>query len=399
MKSADDSFDRQRLMLLCLASFASIVSMRMCDPLLQAFVAAFSVSTGEAARTVSWFALAYGSMQLLFGPLGDRYGKFRVISIAVLACTLGNILASLSGSWSMLLAARTISGAAAAGIIPLTLAWVGDSVSYERRQEVLGQVMFATVLGIALGQWFAGSVAEWLGWRWVFVTTTAAFFTLGLWMIYSPKKQPDPDLTPSGQGFVSGMGHVLSIPWARWILALTALEGATAFAILTFIPSLMFERFGLSLQHAAGVAALFAGGGLIYGYQARRMVAVLGESGLASLGALMTAGFLVAMTIAPSWHFAAPACLLAGLGFTMLHATLQTHATQMAPSVRGTATAIFGACIFLGQSLGVVVIAEVWEQINYQLIFATCSALISMLGLAFALSIRKRNRDAPVIEA
>ncbi len=133
----NDSFDRQRLVLLCAASFFSIVSMRMCDPMLPAFVDVFSVSTGEAARTVSFFALAYGSMQLLFGPLGDRYGKFRVISCAVLACTIGNLLAALSGDWSILLAARAISGATAAGIIPLTLAWVGDSVSYERRQEVL----------------------------------------------------------------------------------------------------------------------------------------------------------------------------------------------------------------------------------------------------------------------
>lgn len=389
MDTSNTGFDRQRLMLLCLASFASIVSMRMCDPMLQAFVSAFSVSTGEAAQTVSLFALAYGSMQLLFGPLGDRFGKFRVISVAVLACTLGNLLASLSGNWELLLLARTLSGATAAGIIPLTLAWVGDTVGYERRQEVLGQVMFATVLGIALGQWFAGSVAGALGWRWTFAATTIAFLLLGSWMLRSTRKKAIPDPPATGPGFVRGMGHVLSIPWARWILGITALEGATAFAILTFVPSLLFDRFGLSLQHAAGVSALFAGGGLIYGYQARRMVAALGEKGLALWGGLMTAGFLVALTISPSWHFAAPACLFAGLGFTMLHATLQTHATQMAPTVRGTAAALFGACIFLGQSIGVVVIAGTWETASYQVIFGVCASIIALIGIAFSLSIRQ----------
>ena len=389
MNSPDSGFDRRRLLLLCAASFFSIVSMRMCDPMLPAFVDAFSINTGEAARTVSFFALAYGSMQLLFGPLGDRYGKFRVISCAVLACTVGNLFAALSQEWSMLLAARTLAGATAAGIIPLTLAWVGDSVSYERRQEVLGQVMFATVLGISLGQWSAGAVAETLGWRWTFVATTLTFLCLGAYMLRESRHSDDSQ--PSTQGFVHGMIHVLSIPWARWILALTALEGATAFAIMTFIPSQIYERFDLSLKHAAGVSALFAGGGLIYSFQARRMVAALGETGLALGGALMTAGFLIALTWLPNWYLAMPCCLLAGLGFTMLHATLQTHATQMAPSVRGTATALFGACIFLGQSLGIVTIAALLEDLGYQWVFVLCGALIALIGGAFAFSIRKHS--------
>ena len=396
MNASGKDFDRQRLALLCLAALFSIVSMRMCDPMLQAFVRAFSVSTGEAARTVSLFAVAYGAMQLLFGPLGDRYGKFRVISVAVLACTLGNLLAALSDRWDLLLMARTVSGATAAGIIPLALAWVGDSVSYERRQEVLSYIMVATLLGIALGQWSAGTLADTVGWRWAFWMTTLGFLGLGAWMLYQSRIRTDVDRLSSRQGFLQGMKHVLGIRWARWILVLTALEGATAFAVMTFVPSLLFERYGLSLRHAAAVSALFAAGGLIYGHQARRMVAVLGETGLSLLGALLTAVCLVAMTWLPSWHLAVPACLIAGLGFTMLHATLQTHATQMAPTVRGTATALFGACIFLGQSLGVVMIARNLGTLGYPMLFAICAAIVASLGLAFAVSIRRRGEPAPV---
>jgi MFS transporter, YNFM family, putative membrane transport protein len=43
----------------------------------------------------------------------------------------------------------------------------------------------------------------------------------------------------------------------------------------------------------------------------------------------------------------------AGLGFYMMHSTLQINATQMAPAVRGTAMAVFAGCLFLGQSVGV----------------------------------------------
>ena len=44
-------------------------------------------------KTISAFALAYGVLQLFFGPLGDRYGKVRVIGCATLACTVGSVVA------------------------------------------------------------------------------------------------------------------------------------------------------------------------------------------------------------------------------------------------------------------------------------------------------------------
>ena len=42
-----------------------------------------------------------------------------------------------------------------------------------------------------------------------------------------------------------------------------------------------------------------------------------------------------------------------GLGFYMLHNTLQTNATQMTPQARGTAVAIFSSALFIGQTVGV----------------------------------------------
>ena len=50
-------------------------------------------------------------------------------------------------------------------------------------------------------------------------------------------------------------------------------------------------------------------------------------------------------------------CSAIGLGFYMLHNTLQTNATQMAPQARGTAVALFSSALYLGQSLGVALAA------------------------------------------
>ena len=75
--------------LLALAGFASAASMRVCDPLLPKLAETFQATPGDAAHAISAFAIAYGLLQLVYGPLGDRYGKRRVIALATAACTLG----------------------------------------------------------------------------------------------------------------------------------------------------------------------------------------------------------------------------------------------------------------------------------------------------------------------
>jgi len=141
------------LWLLSACCFVSMASMRVCDSLLLALQSQFGGTMQHAAEAISAFALAYGVMQLVFGPLGDRLGKVRVIAWATLACTLGNLGAALSVHMGQLVAARVLSGAAAAGIVPLTMAWIGDTVRYELRTEILACLLGATVFGMIAGQW------------------------------------------------------------------------------------------------------------------------------------------------------------------------------------------------------------------------------------------------------
>ena len=100
----------------------------------------FSVGLGQAAQVVSLFAVVYGLSQLFYGPLGDRLGKLRVISVATLGCSLGNLAALFVTSLDALVLARMAVALGAAAIIPLSLAWIGDSVEYDRLQETLARV-------------------------------------------------------------------------------------------------------------------------------------------------------------------------------------------------------------------------------------------------------------------
>ena len=71
---------------LSLAAFASAAATRLCDPMLPDLARQFGRSTAEAAHAVSGYAIAYGCFQVIFGPLGDRLGKYRLIALCALAC-------------------------------------------------------------------------------------------------------------------------------------------------------------------------------------------------------------------------------------------------------------------------------------------------------------------------
>jgi len=348
------------LWLISLAAFCSMASMRVCDPMLVALSNEFGTSVGQASRVVSAFAVAYGCLQLFYGPLGDRIGKLRVINLAVLACAVFSGLTALAADFDLLVLCRALMGASAAGIIPLCMAWLGDQVSYERRQETLARLMSATVTGMMAGQWFGGWAAQTLGWRSAFAMLSG-LFGLSCVLLYvrlAPQRRAVPRQTEGSywQQALSGLG-LLRIARVRWVLAITALEGALAFGTLAFVPSQLERHFGLSATLAGGLMALYGIGGLLYSQMARRWLGWFGERGLARLGSLLVAAGLLLLAWSHALLLAALGCLLAGLGFYMLHNTLQTQATQMAPHARGSAVTLFACMLFFGQSTGVLVAA------------------------------------------
>ena len=78
----------------------------------------------------------------------------------------------------------------------------------------------------------------------------------------------------------------------------------------------------------------------------RLLVGRFGQVGLARIGGVVIGLSYLALGLAPAWWIAPFAVIAIGLGFYMLHNTLQTNATQMSPQARGTAVAIFSSALY-----------------------------------------------------
>ena len=381
--TSSHQFEQSHLRLLGLAGFASMASMRIGDPMLVVLGQEFQVSTGEASGVVSVFAVVYGLMQLFYGPLGERFGKLRVVSLAVAACALLSAITALSVNLPMLLVMRGLMGAAAAGIIPLSMAWVGDQVPYERRQETLAKLMSATVIGMMSGLWFGGFASDMLGWRSAFVLLAVMFAWPALLLWRARQKSPAPAATqpPSLIASFRLTGQLLSTSRVRLVMSVTATEGALVFGAMAFMPTHLHQQFDLSVVAAGSVMMLYGVGGLLYSQMARRWLAWLGERGLVRTGAiLVTVGLLVLAWGSGVW-LGMLACLMTGLGFYMLHNTLQVQATQMAPAARGTAVSLFACSLFFGQSTGVLLMAQSVDMGWLAYAFTAAAVGVSGLGV------------------
>ena len=377
------AIERQHLQILGLAGFASMAAMRICDPMLVVLSDEFRVSTGDASAVVSAYAVVYGFAQLLYGPMGDRFGKLRVVSLAVLACAVFSAITAMSTTLSMLVIMRGFMGMAGAGIIPLALAWVGDQVPYDRRQETLAKLMSATVMGMMSGLWFGGFAADSLGWRQAFVVLSGLFAVAAvmLWRLLRSHPQAAGLQAPGLLSSVRNTGRLLGVPRVRWVLGVTATEGALVFGAMAFMPTHLHQHYGLSVVAAGSVMMLYGAGGLLYSQLARRWLAWLGERGLVRTGAgLVVSGFLLLAWGSAAW-MGMLACALTGLGFYMMHNTLQVQATQMAPAARGTAVTLFASSLFFGQSTGVLLMAQSVDMGWLAYAFSAAAVGVMALGV------------------
>jgi len=374
---------RRDVFLLSLAAFTSSASLRATDPLLPLIAEDYAVSTGAAAAAVTSFALAYGLLQIVCGPLGDRYGRYRTIAAAASVSALGSLACAAAPDLRSLVLARFVSGATIGAFIPLSLAWIGDTFPYAQRQGVLARFLIGQMVGIGFGAAAAGWLAERYGWRAIFVLLAAALLLIAVLLALEARRQPRPAARAGIAQSFARMPRLLAERAVRGLLVIGFSEGLLIFGALAFVALHFQRRFGVGPGAAGTLVAVYALGGLAYAAVAPRALRRFGEIGLATLGGgALTAGY--ALLAASPWVTLAALGLGAiGGGFYMFHTTLQTRLTQVAPSARGSTVALFATFLFMGQASGIWLASQLADAVGIAPVFGASAIGLAVLTLAF----------------
>lgn len=379
---------------LSLAALASAAAGRAADPLLPLFAETFGTSAGGASAVMTAFVTGYGVLQLVNGPIGDRVGKYRMVFWVTAVSAAAHFACALAPSLPLLIAGRFVTGALVGAIVPLAMAWIGDTVSYERRQPVLARFLMGHMVGIAASATAAGWLGERYGWQAVLALLGA--LNLGVAVLLGYELRVNPMAAQAGDarqslaaGFVR-MAALVKRPWVRVVISTVFIEGALVYGPFAFVAYDAHRRFGLSLGASGAMVAAFAAAGLLYAAVAGRVVARLGERGMVLAGGLALGAGYLGLALSPSAAFAVPCIGAIGIGLYLLHNTLQVHATQMAPETRGAAVALFAFCLFTGQSVGVWLASQAIDTAGAQPAFLVAAAGLPLLALEFRRRLTKR---------
>jgi len=381
---------------LSLAAFASAAALRATDPLLPLLAEAFGTTAGGASAVITAFAIGYGLLQVVMGPIGDRIGKYRMVFWITAISSVGNLACAFAPSLPLLVAGRFLTGATVGAIVPLSIAWIGDAVAQEQRQRVLARFLIGHMFGIALSAVAAGWLAEHYGWPVVFFALAGLYVVIAalLWaeLHSNPATAQAAEREPLAAAY-RRMAALTRRPWVRVMLATVFFEGALLYGAFAFAAFHAYTRFGVSLGASGSLLVAFAVGGLIFSGIAVRLLPRIGQGGMVLAGGMcMSAGFL-GLAFAPGFAFAVPCVVLLGVGLYMMHNTLQMLATQMAPEARGGALALFATCLFTGQSTGVWLASHAVDAFGTVPAFVVAAAGLPLLALEFRRRLSLR-RDA-----
>lgn len=370
--------------LLATAAFLSSAGARIVDPLLHVIATDFGTTVSGVSVVVAGFTLPYGLAQILLGPLGDRLGKLRVMLGALVGYALFSAACATASSLPMLVVLRAAAGATSAGLIPVAMAYIGDMVPYEQRQVTLSRFLTGTVLAQALAGPVGGVFGSYLGWRGVFVLIGVAAGVAAAVLALRIRRLPD---RQAGAATSFNPRNYLILArnrFARLLLLGAMADGMLFVGSFPFLAPYLHERFGLPYAQVGLLLAFFGLGAFAYTRLARVLLRTLGEGGMQLLGGVLMAAAVALAVLTPAWPVFILVQTMLGLGFFTLHGVLQARATELLPKARATAVATFAFMLFLGQSLGALLIGLGIARLGYQGAFLLDAAGILLLAVALS---------------
>lgn len=315
-------------------------------PSLPSLAAQFHADYSVVAIAVSGYLALTGALQLVLGPMSDRYGRRPVLlgtGVVFLLATAGCMVAPTLG---VFLFCRMAQSAVASGLV-LSRAIVRDMVPAHQAASLLGYVTMGMSLVPMVAPMIGGALDEAFGWRSVFLFTLVAgavIFALVWADLGETNAAPTTSLAQQFREYPALLG---SLPF--WGYALTAAFGTGVFyAFLGGGPWVAREVLDMSPTDLGLHFGFPAFGYLIGNFLSGRYAGRVGLGGMMLAGGIVTtAGVVMAIalfllgTVGPLSFFTAMA--LTGLGNGLMLPSANAGVVSVRPDLAGSASGLAGA--------------------------------------------------------
>jgi MFS transporter, DHA2 family, methylenomycin A resistance protein len=229
---------------------------------------------------VDAYALAFASLLLSTGAVGDRIGHRRMFLLGFALFTGAAVLCGLAWRTEALIAARVLQGAGAAALVPASLALVSRACGKDERLRAwgIGWWTAAGTAGLAAGPLLGGVMVDALGWRSIFLVNLPIGLA-GIWM--------------TRRYVAVAAGVVARFDWFGQGLAMVALLSLTG----SVIEARLFGWSSLPIRAAMLLAALAVAGFIAQERRHAHPVLPLGFFRAGAFTGATVVGFLINLTL------------------------------------------------------------------------------------------------------
>ena len=386
---------RPKLFTLILLNGLSVASLNMYLPSLPGIASEFETSYALVNLSIAGYAAMTAILQLVMGPLSDRFGRRPVIlaslvtfSLASLGCVLATDIASFLFFRMMqaaIISAHTVSYAV-----------IRDSSGERKAASLMGYIAVAWAIAPMLAPVFGGMLDELFGWRasfWAFLLFGTAIFGLCLLDLHETNTHPSETLR---EQFRTYPELLRSRRFWGYALCMAFSTGAF-YAFLGGAPlaaSVLFDMSPVRLGvYMGSITAGFIFGSFLAGRYAARyalttmMIAgrLVASTGLLAGLVVVSMGFLNELTLFG-------ACVFAGIGNGITMPSSSSGAMSVRPKLSGSASGLSGALLVAGGGVVSAITGTVLPGGNAAYGLLGMMLLSSVLGLGAALYVLHVDR-------
>lgn len=370
MGSAKTSARKAGLPFVLVTVLLDVMGIGLIIPVLPALVGEFTGSRDSLAFWYGVLGAAYGLMQFLVAPLlgalSDRFGRRKILLVALTGLGTSLLLQGFATSLAMLFAARLISGATAA-TISVSSAYVADITTDSDRSRGFGLIGAMFGLGFIIGPVLGGLVGD-LNHRWpFFMAAGLCFLNVMFGLFVLPESLPPERRTRFSLARANPLAALRGLNDAKGIGALVLAFAFTNLAqfILHSVWVLYTEtRFGWTpSQNGLALFLVGVAGVVVQGYLLSRVVGRWGEQRTVLVGmvfgtlaflsyGLATSGGVLLATIAVTF--------LSGLAAPALKSMISKRFDARRQGITmGALDSINGMMTVIGPLLGSLILAQV----------------------------------------
>jgi DHA1 family bicyclomycin/chloramphenicol resistance-like MFS transporter len=325
-----------------------LLAMTLCLPSMQEWGAIFDTPQADVQLTFSGYVVAYGALQLVYGPLSDRYGRKPILMLGLVVAGLASVMAALATDITTLIAARVLQGAGCAASMVVSRSMVQDLFTGPQRTRVMAYIGMALGMCPPLATLIGGQMHVRFGWQtnFVLLAVLALLLLVAAWLGLPRGAQSAPATGHWLRAMLSAYAKLVHEP--RFVLYVTILATTTAtFYVFLGGAPIVLKGYGIGPDGIGWFIMAVPIAYILGNFLTTRLIHRLGDARVMVWGhALTLTGLIVMLALGLAGLETALAValplLLLGLGHGLINPSALAGTVSVLPALAGSAAAIAG---------------------------------------------------------